>query len=96
MDMIFQRYACPYELMDGMIASCRFNEWISEIVNLHNDEEVEKAQWEFFLHKVFDMSYEQYKEDCKLNQQRQVADQEFDFEATFNNSKNMLEGFVPE
>lgn len=95
MDMLFKRYACPFELMDQMIVSCRFMEWVNEIVCIHNEEETERIQWEFFLHKVFDKNYEEFLTDCKMNEQRQSANREFDFEATFNSSKNMLEGFAP-
>lgn len=96
MDMLFQRYACPYELMDGMIASGRFCEWVDEFIQICNDERNEKTQWEFYLHRVFDKTFEQFKEECMMNQRRQNADQEFDFEATLENSKNMMSGFVPE
>lgn len=82
--------------MDEMIASCRFLEWVNEIVQIRNDEETEKAQWEFFLHKVFDKTFDEFMEECNMIQRRQIADVEFNFEATFEGSKNMLEGFMPE
>lgn len=94
--MLFKRYACPFDLMDEMIASCRFLDWICEFIQIQNEEETEKVQWEFFLHKVFDMTYQDYLDACTLNQNRQKDDENFDFGATFEESKSMLEGFVPE
>lgn len=40
-----------------MIKTGRLEEFISELVNIRNEELEEKATWEFWLHKDFERSY---------------------------------------
>ena len=45
-----------------MIKTGRLEEFISALVDIHNEELDEKATWEFWLHKDFEHSY---KECCE-------------------------------
>lgn len=89
MDLLFKRYASPFSFIDSLILSGRFSEGVSEIFSFLNEDK----EWEFFLHKVFDKSFEEFKNTTFVQPQEMTAD---DFEATVNNSKSMLQGFVPE
>ena len=44
-----------------MIKTGRLEEFISELVDIRNEELEEKATWEFWLHKDFERSYN----DCR-------------------------------
>lgn len=44
-------------LLDQMIKTGRLDEFISELVDIRNEELEEKATWEFWLHKDFERSY---------------------------------------
>lgn len=57
MDLLFHRYASPYFLIDQMISVESFSGFVQE---LHDRTEEEKL-WEFFLHKVRDKSFEEFK-----------------------------------
>lgn len=48
-------------LLDQMIKTGRLEEFISELVEIRNEELEEKATWEFWLHKDFERSYN----DCR-------------------------------
>lgn len=65
MDMLFKRYACPFPMLDETIASCRLHEFICHLISTINQENKEKVQWDFYLHKVFDKSYEKYLESIE-------------------------------
>lgn len=88
MDLLFNRYASPFSFIDTLIFSGRFSEGVSEIYGFSNEDK----EWEFFLHKVFDKSFEDFRASSLAQPQKMTAD---DFEATVNNSKSMLQGFNP-
>ena len=49
-------------LLDQMIKTGRLEEFISELVEIRNEELEEKATWEFWLHKDFERSYNECRE----------------------------------
>lgn len=58
--MLFQRYASPMVIVEKMIITGRFAEFVDEVIRLRNNELEEKTQWEFFLHKVYDMTFREF------------------------------------
>ena len=58
--MLFQRYASPMVILDRMIQTGRFLEFVCEFIRLRNEELEDQTKWEFYLHKVFDMTYQDY------------------------------------
>lgn len=58
--MLFQRYADPMLIIDKMLGTGRFAEFVDEVIRLKNNELEEKTQWEFFLHKVYDMTFREF------------------------------------
>lgn len=94
MDFLFQRYANPFPLLNGMISTWRLCEFIEEIIKTHNEEEEHKAEWEFWLHKVFDKSYLEWKEAIKPTEESEnAAPTQTEMEETIRASFTMLEGF---
>ena len=55
----------------------------------------EKYDWEFFLHKIFDKSYQEFKEEIKINKQNQEMSEQF-IETTVKHSMDILNTFNPE
>ena len=93
MDLLSKRYASPFLLLDEYIEAGCLSEFVEEFVETINQETEEQAMWEFYLHKVFDKSFEDFMNDCKKPKQ---PEKPVDFEAAINNSISILEGFVPE
>ncbi len=94
MDLLFKRYASPFLLLDEMIASGRMLEFVDKLIKMQNDEQESDTLWEFYLHRVFDKSYEAFLRDSgKVKPPPEVK---IDFEATIKQSENILTGFVPE
>lgn len=89
MGLLFKRYASPFLLLDGYIATGRFYEFVVEFINNEN----ESNMWEFYLHKVEGKSFEEFKQSVK-NFNNNVSDEQI--ETTITNSKNIMKGFVPE
>lgn len=95
MDLLYQRYASPFSFMDGMIRTGRFCSFVENFVSTVNSEKEEKTQWEFFLHKVFEGSFADFKEDMRIQKELQNMPEE-DFETTIKHSMNILNNFNPD
>ena len=66
-----------------------------EVLKTIAEEKVHEARWQYYLHKVFDMSFDDYVRKCE---QKQPADNHMTHEEIGNvisESKKMLKGFVP-
>lgn len=95
MDLLFKRYASPFSFVDGMIQTGRFYEFVIDFIKTTNQEMEEKYDWDFFLHKVFDKSYQEFKEEIKTNKENQEMSEQ-DIETTVQYSMNILNNFNPE
>lgn len=88
MDLVFHRYASPFLLLDQVVN----NDELSEFVNMIWDVTEEEREWEYFLAKVFDKSFEDFKQSVKP--QPSISKKEL--ETTVNESWNMMNTFIPE
>lgn len=95
MDLLFKRYADPFSFVDGMILAGRFCDFISDFIETVNQEMEEKYDWEFFVHKVFDKTYQEFKEEIRINKDNQNLSEQ-DIETTVNHSIEILNNFNPE
>lgn len=93
MDLLFHRYANPFILLDGFIMTSSLHQFIYDFYKMLNEDRVERSEWEFFLHKVFDQSWDEFKESIAPT--NKVENVDFDLGATFKKSKNMLKDFTP-
>lgn len=88
MDFLCKRYGgSPFFVLDMYIQEKRFNEFIHEIWNIHNEEDI----WDIWLHKVEGKSYQEFRESLeppKPVDKREVA-------KTIDDSMRILEGFAP-
>ena len=95
MDLLFKRYASPFLFLDGMIQTGRFCEFVDSFVETISKEREEEVNWQFFLHKVFDGSYADFKR--KLDEDKAVRNMsEASLETTIKNSMKILGSFKPD
>lgn len=90
MDLLFKRYASPFLLVDQMILTGQFSEFVSKVVEMDADDEL----WKFFLHKVDGQSFNDWK--ASLNDtglKSKMSDEQI--ETTINDSYSILNGFEP-
>jgi hypothetical protein len=95
MDLLYQRYASPFSFVDGMIQTCRFSEFVDSFLDTVWKEKEDKLDWEYFLHKVWEGSYQDFKEEIKANKQNQSMDKRT-IETTVQDSLDILKNFSPE
>ena len=65
------------------------------ILQMIVDEKTEKIRWEYYLHKVWDMSFEEYVNACENKEATQKPISASDVADIVNNSAEILKGFVP-
>jgi hypothetical protein len=95
-DLLAQRYASPFLILDEFIRIHQLYDFVAKILRTIVEEKVHEARWQFYLHKVFDMTFEEYVRRCEKPQHE---DQEMSHEQIGNiilDSRKMLDGFIPE
>lgn len=92
--MLYQRYSNPIDLMQQMLQVGQFDEFISGVVKIRNETQVDEMRWQFWLHKVFDMEWEDYLFHCESAETPEAAMN--DIETTVKANYEMMENFHPE
>lgn len=95
MDLLFQRYASPFLFLNGMLQTGRFCEFVESFTSTVVEEKNEKTQWEYFLHKVWDGSFSEFKEGIKVDQNNKAMSAN-EIETTVQNSLSILKNFNPD
>lgn len=81
-------------ILEKMVQSRRLSEFVREFVDIRNNELVEKTQWEFWLHRVFDMPFSEYLERSAVNAQTETVNT-VNLAQTINDSFSILNSFCP-
>jgi len=89
MDLLFHRYASPFPLLDELILSGDF----SDFINAFMEGQEAEMQWEYYLAKVFDKSFNEFKEEMKSGSREMT---EADLETTIQDSMSLSMNFIPE
>ena len=79
--------------MNGMIRTGRFEEFVVEVINMHNEENKDKTLWDVWLHRVFDKSFADFTES--LDQSHKEAPTEEEVANIVNETRNILNAFSP-
>lgn len=95
MDLCFKRYASPFLFMDGMIHAGRFEEFVKDLVKTVDKEKEEQLNWEFYLHRVLEGSFNDFIDEIETNKKNQHLS-ERTIETTVQHSMNILNQFNPE
>ncbi len=91
MDLLHTRYASPFPFMDEMIQNCRFVYFIHKVIEVKH----ESDRWEIFLHKVWDKSYSDFKQELEINEKNSsLTDKQK--EDIIRDSMKILNNFNPE
>ena len=80
--------------MDGMIQTCRCSEFVPEFIKITNQEKEESFEWEFFLHKVWEGTFKDFKDGIRINKENQNMSKST-IETTVQHSMNILNNFNP-
>ena len=93
--MLFQRYASPMVILDKMIQARRLTEFIREFVKIRNQELEDQTRWEFWLHKVFDMTFKEFLSKTEQAEETEEVLPDEVLQATVLESMGIINGFCP-
>ncbi len=79
-------------ILDKMIQARRFTEFVREVMKIRNQEMIDKSRWEYWLHRVFEMSFAEYLANVEGTEE--VLSDEV-MEATVKDSMGIINGFCP-
>lgn len=82
-------------LLDQMIRTRRFEEFVLELVQMHNEEMEDKTLWDIWLHRIFDKGFDEFKKSLGGRNEKAAPTQE-EVKSIAMDSKNILAGFVPD
>lgn len=88
-DLIYHRYASPTTLLNEVIAAGQLPEFIDLVIKKREEE----RDWEYYLHRIFDKSFNDFVNEMETETQTR---QTFDVETTLQDSISMMTDFSPE
>ena len=72
----------------------RLEEFVRELVDIHNEEMEDKTLWDIWLHRIFDMGFDEFRKT--VSGEKQAAPTPEELEGTVKDSYDLLTGFVPD
>lgn len=85
MDLLFKRYASPFLLLDELILSQDFSEFIDTVLDVTEDEK----RWDYYLSRIFDKSYNEFIQDMT------AIKPDEDIETTIAEAMKIVTNFAP-
>ena len=95
MDLLSQRYASPFLVLDEFIRLQQLHEFSIEVLQIIADEKTHAKRWDYYVHRVWNKTFEEYVDMCENPQTKEEMSHD-DIGDVINKSKIMLEGFNPE
>ena len=96
MDLVSKRYSSPFSLLDELIQNEEFDEWVTFIIKKDFKEKEERQLWEFYLAKVEEKSFNDWKTEVKSESASKDAMNEAKKEEIINKSDDILKSFQPQ
>lgn len=83
-------------LLQQMLQAGRLAEFIDELGQIMWQEKANEQRWDFWLHRVFDMTFDEYVQLCEDSMKQNESSEKNDLEATVKHNYEMMENFHPE
>ena len=94
MDLLSQRYANPYLILDDVIRLGQLHEFTLETMRTIAQDNIQKSRWEYYLHKVWDMSFEDYVAACEKKEPEEKTISKEEAIRIIQASNSILEDFT--
>lgn len=82
-------------ILNQMIRTRRFEEFVRELVHIHNEEMEDKTLWDIWLHRIFDKGFDEFKNSLGGHNEKAAPTPE-EMKSIAMDSKSILAGFVPD
>lgn len=94
MDLLFKRYASPFSFVNEMIKTRRFERFVIDFVKTVVKERDEQHNWEFFLHKIWSGTYQDFIDDIETTKSNLHMTKEREREL-IEHSNYIMDNFKP-
>ena len=94
MDLMAQRYADPYLILDDFIRLGQLHNFSIEAMRMIAEEKVNENRWQYYLHRVWNMSFEEYVSACEKKEPEMSVMQKEEALQIIQNSNSILDGFT--
>lgn len=81
-------------ILNQMIRVGRFAEFVREVLKIRNQEKLDKLRWEFWLHRIYDMPFDEYVAKLDGTETNEAIPDDV-LEATVQDSMGIINGFCP-
>lgn len=88
MDMLYHRYACPFDYLDTLLELGEMPQGIREMLYQDNDNKL----WEMYLHSMPTKSFNEWKKSISKNQVGKALSNA-EMGSIINKSNNILKAF---
>lgn len=78
--------------VNGMIKAGRFSEFVEAFGKQHSQDQIDKKRWDYWLHKVFDQTYQDYLDSLGMMEETAAPTEEQQVKAV-RRSFEILNGF---
>lgn len=95
MDCLHKRYGNPFSFLDSVIGNGQFCWFVRSFFETLHKEEDEQKTWEFYLHRVLEGSFDDFKNGIANNQKNQSMS-DTDIDTALKHSAYILNNFSPE
>lgn len=93
MDTLSKRYSgCPFFILDEFIRLGQLHDFLSEVLQTIYREDTDRFKWEFYLHKVFGMTYGEYLKKTETKEPEDVDEDQI--KDIVSESRNMMDGLT--
>lgn len=106
MDLLYSRYASPFEFMSLYIEQGRFGEFVAELYEMFVEREKNKAEkenddrlWSLYIRSLSEKSFTDWKADLHSNTGKDSGDVTVtseDVNTAVRTAENILGSFVPD
>ena len=93
MDLLANRYANPFLILDNVIRLGQLHDFSIQILKIITEEKVQERRWEIYLHKVWNMTFEDYVNSCESKPENHEMTED-EIKNVIEQSTNILEGFA--
>ena len=63
--MLYKRYGNPLELLQQMLQIGQLRNFIDELGSIMWEEKAYKERWDYWIHRVYDMDFNEYVQACE-------------------------------
>jgi len=75
-----------------MIRTGRFEEFVCEVIEIHNEEQKDKTLWEIWLHRIYDKSFADFAQSLEPKDKKAPTNEEV--AGIVRETHNILNGFT--